>query len=112
MEQHIVLFSGGIDSTTALYWSHKRNRRTSALSYDYGQRNRVEIEAAQKIAGALGIPLHMLKLDLAQIGGSSLTDLSDDLPRFEDVRQIKAGLPTTYVPFRNGIFLAVAAAWA
>jgi 7-cyano-7-deazaguanine synthase len=112
MEQNIVLFSGGIDSTTALYWSHNRNKRTAALTYDYGQRNSVEIWAAQKITGTLDIPLKILHVDLAQIGGSSLTDPSVSLPRFDHLAQIKPGLPTTYVPFRNGIFLAMAAAWA
>jgi 7-cyano-7-deazaguanine synthase len=112
MEQNIVLFSSGIDSTTALYWSHNRNKRTTALTYDYGQRNSVEIWAAQKITGMLDIPLKILRVDLTQIGGSSLTDPSVSLPRFDHLAQIKAGLPTTYVPFRNGIFLAMAAAWA
>jgi 7-cyano-7-deazaguanine synthase len=112
MEQLIVLFSGGIDSTTALVWSRARTEGTSALTYDYGQRNRGEIRAAQKIAADLGIPLHILRLDLGQIGGSSLTDLSVDLPRFDDLSPEKEGIPSTYVPFRNGIFLAMAAAWA
>ncbi len=112
MEQNIVLFSGGIDSTTALYWSYDHNKRTTALTYDYGQRNSVEIWAAQMITGMLDIPLKILHVDLAQIGGSSLTDPSVSLPRFHHLTQIKSGLPTTYVPFRNGIFLALAAAWA
>ena len=112
MEKNIVLFSGGIDSTTALYWSIQRNKRTTALTYDYGQRNAVEIWAAQRITDTLKIPLKVLHVDLGQIGGSSLTDPSVSLPQFDHFAQIKAGLPTTYVPFRNGIFLAMAAAWA
>ena len=112
MEKNIVLFSGGIDSTTALYWSIHRNKRTTALTYDYGQRNAVEIWAAQRITDTLKISLKILHVDLEQIGGSSLTDPSVSLPQFDHIVQIRAGLPTTYVPFRNGIFLAMAAAWA
>jgi len=99
MEKNIVLFSGGIDSTTA-------------LTFDYGQKHRVEIRAAQKIADMLEIPHKILSVDLEQIGGSSLTDSSLSIPRLENVSQIQEGLPPTYVPFRNGIFLALAAAWA
>jgi len=112
MEQNIVLFSGGIDSTTALYWSRKHNKRTTALTFDYGQKNAVEIWAAQRITDSLEIPIKVLRVDLEQIGGSSLTDPSVSLHRYDHFTQIKAGLPTTYVPFRNGIFLAIAAAWA
>jgi 7-cyano-7-deazaguanine synthase len=112
MEQNIVLFSGGIDSTTALYWSRKHNNRTTALTYDYGQKNAVEIWAAQRITDSLEIPIKVLRVDLEQIGGSSLTDPSVSLPQYDHFTQIKVGLPTTYVPFRNGIFLALAAAWA
>ena len=112
MEQNIVLFSGGIDSTTALYWSLHRDKKTTALTFDYGQRHRVEIWAAQKITDKLKIPHKILLVDLGQIGGSALTDSSVSLPQFEHVLYINQGLPTTYVPFRNGIFLALAAAWA
>ncbi len=112
MEQNIVLFSGGIDSTTALYWSLHRNKQTTALTFDYGQRHTVEIWAAQKIAKLLNIPHNIFRVDLEQIGGSALTDSSVPLPQFEHISQIKVGLPATYVPFRNGIFLALAAAWA
>jgi 7-cyano-7-deazaguanine synthase len=112
MERNIVLFSGGIDSTTALHWSLHRDKRTTALTFDYGQRHAVEIGAAQRITGRLKVPHKILRVDLEQIGGSALTDPSVFLPQFEDVAQIGEGLPTTYVPFRNGIFLALAAAWA
>lgn len=112
MEKNTVLFSGGIDSTTALYWSLDRDKQTTALTFDYGQKHRVEIGAAQRIADMLEIPHKILRVDLTQIGGSSLTDSSVSLPQMENVSQIQEGLPTTYVPFRNGIFLALAAAWA
>lgn len=112
MEKSIVLFSGGIDSTTALYWSIRRNKQTTALTFDYGQRHGVEIWAARKMTKGLGIPHTILKVNLMQIGGSALTDMSVPVPQFEHASQVEKGLPTTYVPFRNGIFLALAAAWA
>jgi 7-cyano-7-deazaguanine synthase len=112
MEQNVVLFSGGIDSTTALYWSLRQNKQTTALTFDYGQKNEVEIEGARRTAGSLEVPLKLLHVDLEQIGGSSLTDPSVSLPRFDHFTQIKKGIPSTYVPFRNGIFLALGAAWA
>jgi len=112
MEKNTVLFSGGIDSTTALYWALDLDKQTAALTFDYGQKHRVEIGAAQRIADMLEIPHKILRVDLEQIGGSSLTDSSVSIPQMENVSQIQEGLPTTYVPFRNGIFLALAAAWA
>jgi 7-cyano-7-deazaguanine synthase len=112
MEKNIVLFSGGIDSTTALYWCLDFDKQTTALTFDYGQKHRVEIGAAQRIADMLEIPHKILRVDLRQIGGSALTDSSISIPQMEKVSQIQGGLPTTYVPFRNGIFLALATAWA
>jgi 7-cyano-7-deazaguanine synthase len=112
MEKSIVLFSGGIDSTTALYWALQQRKKTSALTFDYGQRHLVEIELAQRLTAGLNIPHKILRIDFSQIGGSSLTDSSLPLPEYERAAQIEKGLPTTYVPFRNGIFLALAAAWA
>jgi 7-cyano-7-deazaguanine synthase len=112
MEKNTVLFSGGIDSTTALYWALDLDSQTTALTFDYGQKHRVEIKAAQWIANKLEIPHQIIRVDLGQIGGSSLTDPSVPLPQMENVSQIPEGLPPTYVPFRNGILLALAAAWA
>ena len=112
MEKTTVLFSGGIDSTTALYWANHHHKQTSAITFDYGQKHKVEIAAARRIAAMLEIPHKILRVDLEQIGGSSLTDPSVPLPEIKTVSQIKRGLPATYVPFRNGIFLALAAAWA
>jgi 7-cyano-7-deazaguanine synthase len=108
----VVLFSGGIDSTTALYWARKRYDDVSALSFDYGQRHKVELAMARKVTRRLGIPHHIIRIDLRQIGGSALTDRRISLPRFEGAGAIGPGVPATYVPFRNGIFLALAAAWA
>lgn len=112
MEKNIVLFSGGIDSTTALYWSIRQDEHTTALTFDYGQRHAVEIRSAQRITTGLKIPHIILRVDLEQIGGSALTDKSVSVPQFDQVSHIEEGLPATYVPFRNGIFLALAAAWA
>jgi 7-cyano-7-deazaguanine synthase len=108
----LVLFSGGIDSTTALYWARSRHPEVSALSFDYRQRHRVEIRLARRLARRLGVPVESLQVDLRQVGGSALTDPSASLPRFSRREDIRRGIPPTYVPFRNGIFLALAAAWA
>ena len=108
----IVLFSGGIDSTTALYWSQETGARVSALSIDYGQRHRIEIETAKMIPRKLGIEHKIFSIDLTQMGGSALTDREIPLPSFEEDGEWGEDIPLTYVPFRNGIFLAIAAAWA
>lgn len=112
MKKCIVLFSGGIDSTTSLYWALKRFERVHSLTFDYGQRHRIEISMAQRLARKLGIPQKTLQIDLKQIGGSSLTDTKIPLPEYEKLEEMEEGPPPTYVPFRNGIFLALAAGWA
>lgn len=113
MKECVVLFSGGIDSTTALYWALKRYEKVFALTFDYGQRHRIEIKMARKNARKLDIPLRILKVDLRQIGGSPLTNTTLHLPEYKRLDEIKAEGPApTYVPFRNGVFLALAAAWA
>jgi len=108
----VVLFSGGIDSTTALYWARDRYDRVHPLTFNYGQRHKIEVRLAGRLARKLGLVRTLLKVDLNQVGGSALTDPGFPLPRFEDSARLPAGPPATYVPFRNGIFLAVAAAWA
>ena len=112
MKKSVVLFSGGIDSTTALYWALKKYDQVNALTFDYGQRHRIEISLAEKVAHKLDISHEIITLDLRQIAGSSLTDQSLPLPEFEDLEEIPQGPPSTYVPFRNGILLAIAAAWS
>ena len=112
MKKSIVLFSGGLDSTTAIYWALERYEKIFALTFDYGQRNRIELDMAGKVAQKLSVPQKILRVNLKQIGGSSLTDTKLSLPQYERMEEIKEGLPSTYVPFRNGIFLALAAAWA
>lgn len=108
----VVLFSGGIDSTTALYWAMANYAKVTALSFDYGQRHRVEISLARRLTKRLRLPHFVLKIDLRQVGGSALTDRRISLPLFKRAEKIGKGIPLTYVPFRNGIFLSLAAAWA
>lgn len=112
MKEGLVLFSGGIDSTTALYWARSSCDRVSALSFNYGQRHRVELALAQRLTSRLRIPHKILRVNLRQVGSSSLTDSSIPLPEFGSAEEIEPGIPSTYVPFRNGIFLALATAWA
>lgn len=112
MKKSLVLFSGGLDSTTAIYWALERYEKVFALTFDYGQRNRIELDMAGKVAQKLSVPQKILRVNLKQIGGSSLTDTKLSLPRYERMEESEEGLPSTYVPFRNGIFLALAAAWA
>jgi 7-cyano-7-deazaguanine synthase len=112
MKECLVLYSGGIDSTTALYWSRSLYDKVTALSFDYGQRHRVELTLSRRLTHRLRVPHFILRVDLGQIGGSSLTDRDIPLPEFESAEKIGPGVPLTYVPFRNGIFLSLAAAWA
>lgn len=112
MRSCVVLFSGGIDSTTALCWALDRYDRVFPLTFDYGQRHRVEVKMAKRAARKLGLEPVVLKLDLGQVGGSALTDPAIPVPKPRGLGKLKSGPPPTYVPFRNGILLAVAAAWA
>lgn len=82
------------------------------MSFDYAQRHRIEIEMGQRLTRRLRLPHVILKVDLSQIGGSALTDRTISLPRFRRTEEIGELIPPTYVPFRNGIFLSLAAAWA
>jgi 7-cyano-7-deazaguanine synthase len=110
----VVLFSGGLDSTTLLYWALAQGKEIEALSFDYGQRHGLEIELAHKVCQKLGLRHEIIKIDLRPIVSSALTDPSSDIPGFNAITsgERPAGPPTTYVPFRNGIFLSLAAAWA
>jgi 7-cyano-7-deazaguanine synthase len=104
----VVLLSGGLDSSTALAWARAQGFDCYALTVAYGQRHRSEIEAAARIARALGAREHrVMQVDLAGIGGSALTDWSIALPD-----QPAGGIPVSYVPARNTMLLALALAWA
>jgi 7-cyano-7-deazaguanine synthase len=111
MGEAIVLLSGGIDSATALAMTRAAGVRCHALSFRYGQRHDVELAAAARVASALGAASHrIIDLDLRAIGGSALTD-EIDVPKGRSEREIgAAGIPVTYVPARNTIFLAYALA--
>lgn len=108
----VVLLSGGLDSTTVLAMARAEGYRCYALSFDYGQRHEVELHAARRVAAALGAERHVVaRIDLRQFGGSALT--SDiDVPKPGRVEEMDAGIPITYVPARNTIFLSFALAWA
>ncbi|HVV16162.1 MAG TPA: 7-cyano-7-deazaguanine synthase QueC [Polyangia bacterium] len=108
----IVLLSGGIDSATALAMTRAAGLRCHALSFRYGQRHTVELGAAGRVARALGALRHdVIDLDLRAIGGSALT-ADIDVPKGRDEAQIGAGIPVTYVPARNTIFMSYAIALA
>lgn len=105
----VVLLSGGLDSATCLAEAQHRGFASYCLSFDYGQRHRAELVAADRVARALGAAEHrILKLDLGQFGGSALTDTKLDVP----VDGLHPGIPITYVPARNTIMLSLALAWA
>lgn len=109
-ERHkaVVLLSGGLDSATTLAIARDQQFDCHALSFDYGQRHRVELQAARRVAASLGVLEHrLLSLDLGAIGGSALTDPAIAIPE-----QPTTGIPVTYVPARNTVFLALALAWA
>lgn len=110
--QAIVLLSGGLDSAVCLHWARRKFGTVRALSFDYGQRHRVELEAAQELARATDTEHRILHLDLAQFGGSSLTDMSQAVPQAAADADVPEGIPSTYVPVRNLVFLSLAAAWA
>jgi 7-cyano-7-deazaguanine synthase len=109
----VVLLSGGLDSATAAAWAAREGFRLAALSIDYGQRHRVELDAARAVAHALGITDHVvLPIDLAAFGGSALVDDAIPVPKGRDEAAIAMGIPATYVPARNTVFLALALAMA
>jgi len=111
MKRALVVFSGGLDSTTALYWAREMFDEVYTLTFLYGQRHSLEVEMAKKIAERVGVKEHaFLEVDLSQVGGSALTDPSIEVPL--DREPTEGGIPITYVPFRNGIFLSLAVAWA
>jgi len=108
----VCLLSGGLDSSTCLALARHEGYECYALSFDYGQRHRVELEGAVRVARALGAARHVVAhLDLRQIGHSALTD---DLvvPKGRAPQDMSHGIPVTYVPARNTIFLSFALAWA
>ncbi len=107
MKKAVILLSGGIDSSTTLVIAKSEGFECYALSFDYGQRHKVELEAAKKMAHHIGVKEHLIvSFDLRKIGGSALTS-NMEVPKKEP-----AGIPITYVPARNTIFLSFGLAWA
>ena len=104
----VVLLSGGLDSATVLALAQAEGYQCYSISFDYGQRHRAELNAARLLARAAGVVEHkVIGLDLDGMGGSALTDASMAVPE-----QLQAGIPITYVPARNTVFLALALGWA
>ena len=112
MKPAVVLLSGGIDSTTTLAIAIAEGYEAYTLSFDYGQRHQIETEAARRVAKSLGAKEHRIaKIDLRVFGGSALTD-DIGVPKQRAEKEIASGIPVTYVPARNTIFLAYVLAWA
>lgn len=109
MTRAVVLLSGGLDSTTTLAVARRDGFEAYAMTFRYGQRHQVEVEAARRIASSAGVARHVIvDIDLRVFGGSALTS---DIPVPKD-RPVEPGVPITYVPARNTIFLSYALAWA
>jgi 7-cyano-7-deazaguanine synthase len=104
----VVLVSGGLDSATCLAIAQQQGYACYALSFDYGQRHLSELDAAKRVANSLGAEgWKIVHLDLREIGGSALTDSSIEVPT-----ELSEGIPVTYVPARNTVFLSLALGWA
>jgi 7-cyano-7-deazaguanine synthase len=107
-EKAVITVSGGLDSATVLAMAKEQDLDCYTLAFDYGQRTRSELDAAATVSTMLGAIEHkVIKLDLGTIGGSALTDISIDVPEEQD-----DGIPITYVPARNTVFLSLALGWA
>lgn len=112
MKQAVCLLSGGLDSATATAFARRDGFACHALSFDYGQRHRIELLAAERVAHSLGVAEHKTAvIDLRLFGGSALTS-AIDVPKDRPVSDLSHGIPITYVPARNTIFLSFALAWA
>lgn len=109
----VVLLSGGLDSTTCAYLAKAEGYEIYALSFDYGQRLRREIDSARAVASRVGVKEHVvMTFDLTRWGGSALTQADIAVPTHEDVSQLDEGVPVTYVPGRNTLFLSFGLSYA
>jgi 7-cyano-7-deazaguanine synthase len=109
----VVLLSGGLDSATALAIAKTEGYACHALSFAYGQRHASELESARQVAAANGVSEHrVVTIDLSALGGSALTDAAIEVPKGRDEKAMGSGIPVTYVPARNTVFLSFALAWA
>lgn len=112
MKKAVILLSGGLDSATILAIAKSQGYACYALSFRYGQRHAVELESARKVAASIGVAEHkIIDIDLRAFGGSALTD-DIAVPKSRAPEEIAHGIPITYVPARNTIFLSYAMAWA
>ena len=112
MSKAVVLLSGGLDSATALAVAIDEGFDCFALSFDYGQRHAAELDAAKRVSKSMGASEHrIIRLDFRAFGGSALTD-DIDVPKHRSLHEMSNGIPVTYVPARNTIFLSYALAWA
>jgi 7-cyano-7-deazaguanine synthase len=108
----VILLSGGLDSATTLAVARSEGFGLFALSIDYGQRHRIELQAARKVGASLGVERHaVVAVDLRAIGGSALTD-QIDVPKDRPIATLSEGIPATYVPARNTVFLSLALGYA
>ena len=108
----VILLSGGLDSATTLAYAKSKGYECYALSFDYGQRHKFELKSARKVAKSLGAVRHeVVKIDLSRFGGSALT-ADIPVPKSRSHKDIGTGIPVTYVPARNTVFLSLALAWA
>src|SRR5689334_14610453 len=112
MKKAVCLLSGGLDSSTCLALARREGFACYALSFDYGQRHKIELDAARRVAEALGAERHVImQIGLDSFGGSALTD-NIAVPKARSAAEMSEGIPITYVPARNTIFLSFAMAWA
>ena len=108
----VILLSGGLDSTTCVAWARAQGMECHTLAIDYGQRHRIELDAAARVAAAQGVRDHrVVRMDLRAIGGSALT-ADTPVPKGRDEAAMSAGVPVTYVPARNSAFLCLALGFA
>ncbi len=111
IKKAVILVSGGLDSATTLAMAREEGYVCYAMSFNYGQRHQIELESAKVISSSLGAAEHkVVHLGLDDIGGSALTDNNIDVPKNTD--DLSAGIPVTYVPARNTVFLSLALGWA
>jgi 7-cyano-7-deazaguanine synthase len=112
MKKAVVLLSGGLDSTTVLAIARSAGYAVYAISFRYGQRHAIELASAARVAQSLGVEKHLVvDIDLRAIGGSALTD-EIEVPKERSAEAMSSGIPVTYVPARNTVFLSFALAWA
>ncbi len=113
MGKALVIFSGGLDSTTCLWWARERFEEVHTVTFHYGQRHSLEVKFAGLISKRARAKSHrVLRIDLRQIGGSALTDDAMEIPDRGEEEIASRSIPSTYVPFRNGILISLAAAYA